>query len=284
MIPIDATKEYAQGRFGVWPEDADADGALRETASALDNVVNVWIDVRTHYRRTMLDLTQTPYGRVKAAAKYIDSKTAQAFTRLDKATESVKRELSELEKKHTPKLGNVGEMMMESEVRAFLRSLPEYHLVGKLGEAAMVGDIVTLRAALFAPPILLPIPESVREIVTEGFARATDPEGFERRGLLGKALAAIQKSGTALIVETSKLIPSQIRKADAHDVNAANRAERLADAERVLAQAESGDGPVIYPGKGPGLYSAPLPDLPPLRPASRTPEPEPVGEPEGAEA
>jgi hypothetical protein len=88
----------------------------------------------------------------------------------------------------------------------------------------MKGDIVTLRAALFALPILLPIAGSVRETVAEGFARATDPEGFNRRGLLAKALAAIQKSGTALIVETSKLIPSRIRTADAHDVNAAKQA------------------------------------------------------------
>jgi len=63
VIPLEATKEYAQGRFGVWPEDADADGVLRETARALDNVVSVWCDVRTAYRRTMLDLTQTPFGR-----------------------------------------------------------------------------------------------------------------------------------------------------------------------------------------------------------------------------
>jgi hypothetical protein len=247
-------------------------GALWETARALDNVVNVWIDVRTHYHRTMLDLTQTPYGRVKAAAKYVDSKTAEAFTRLDKATESVKRELFELEKKHTLKLGSVAEIMMESEVRAFLRSLPEYHLVGKLGEAAMVGDIVTLRAALFAPPILLPIPESVRETVTEGFAQATDPEGFERRGLLAKALAAIQKSGTALMEETNKLIPPRIARADAHDVNAAKQAERLVETERVRSQVDSGE-PVIFSGKGAGLYSAPLPDLPQLRPAARKPEP-----------
>ena len=147
----------------------------------------------------------------------------------------------------------------------------------------MMGDIVTLRAALFAPPILLPLAESVRETVAEGFARATDPEGFNRRGLLAKALAAIEKSGQALIVETSKLIPSQIRKADAHDVNAANRAERLTDLERVLAQAESGDGPVIYPGKGPGLYSAPFPDLPPLRSATHAPASEQIEKP-GVEA
>jgi hypothetical protein len=139
---------------------------------------------------------------------------------------------------------------------------------------------VALRAALFAPPTLLPILESVRETVAEGFARTTDPEGFERRGLLGKALAAIEKSGQALIMETSKLIPSRIRKADAHDVNAANQAERLAELERVRSQAESGDGPVIYPGKGPGLYSAPLPDLPPPRPAARASKPESVEEPE----
>jgi hypothetical protein len=270
MIPLEATKEYAQGRFRVWPEDADADGVLRETARALDNVVSVWCDVRTAYRRLMLDLTQTPFGRARAAAKYIDSKTEKALSQLDTAKDSVKRELSELEKKHAPKLGNVPETMMEVEVRSYLRSLPEYQLVGALAEAAMVGDIAALRA------ILLAIPESVRETVAEGFARATDPEGFNRRGLLAKALAAIEKSGQALIVETSKLIPSQIRKADAHDVNAANRAERLTDLERVLAQAESGDGPVIYPGKGPGLYSAPLPDLPSLRPAVRTPEFEPL--------
>jgi hypothetical protein len=55
----------------------------------------------------------------------------------------------------------------------------------------MAGDIVTLWAALLAPPILLQIAVSVRETVAEGFARATDPEGFEGRGLLAKALAAI---------------------------------------------------------------------------------------------
>jgi hypothetical protein len=102
---------------------------------------------------------------------------------------------------------------------------------------------------LFAPPILLPIAESVRETVAEEFARVTDPEGFKRRGLLAKALNAIQKSGTTLIEETNKLIPPRIAKAGAHDVNAANQAERLADTERVRAQAESGNGPVIFPDK-----------------------------------
>jgi hypothetical protein len=191
------------------------------------------------------------------------------------------REFSELEKRHTPKLGNVAETMMESGVRAFLRSLPEHHLAEKLGEAAMVGDIVTLRAALFAPPILLPMVASVRETVAEGFARATDPEGFERRGLLMKALAVIKKSGTALIEETNKLIPPRVARADAHDVNAAKQAERLADAERVRAQAESGNGPVILSGKGPGLYSAPLQGVTPLRPVPyHVPDSEPMEKPE----
>lgn len=120
--------------------------------------------------------------------------------------------------------------------------------------------------------------------MTEGFAQATDPEGFERRGLLTKALAAIQKSGTALMEETNKLIPPRIARADAHDVNAAKQAERLADAERVRDQADSGNGPVIFSGKGAGLYSAPLPDLSPLRPAVRTPEPKTIAESEDVEA
>lgn len=52
--------------------------------------------------------------------KYIDSKTEKALSQFDTAKGSVKRELSELEWKHTPKLGTVAEPMIESEVRAFL--------------------------------------------------------------------------------------------------------------------------------------------------------------------
>jgi hypothetical protein len=107
-----------------------------------------------------------------------------------------------------------------------------------------------------------------------------DPDGFNRRGLLAKALAAIQKSGTALIVETNKLIPPHIAKAGAHDVNAAKQAERLTEAERVRSQVDSGE-PVIFSGKGAGLYTAPLPDPPPLRPVARIPEPEPLDESQG---
>lgn len=101
--------------------------------------------------------------------------------------------------------------------------------------------------------------------MAEGFARATDPEGFERRGHLTKALAAIKKSGIALMEEANKLIPPRIARADAHDVDAAKQAEWLAETERVRTQADSGEGSIIFSGKGAGLYSAPLPDLPPLR-------------------
>lgn len=52
--------------------------------------------------------------------------------------------------------------------------LPEHQLAEKLGEAAMVDDVVTLLAALLAPPILLLISEEVWGTVAEGFARATD--------------------------------------------------------------------------------------------------------------
>src|SRR4029079_5055295 len=101
--------------------------------------------------------------------------------------------------------------------------------------------------------------------VAEGFTGAKAPERVNRRCLLTKALAAIKKSGTALMEETNKLIPPRIARAPAHDVNAAKQAERLVDTERVRSQVDSGE-PVIFSGKGAGLYSAPLPDLPPLRP------------------
>lgn len=46
--------------------------------------------------------------------------------------------------------------------------------------------------------------------------------------------------------ETNKLIPPRIARADAHD---AKQAEQLTAMERVRAQAESGNGPVIHLGK-----------------------------------
>lgn len=135
-------------------------------------------------------------------------------------------------------------------------------------------DVLRRRAALFAPPTLLPITESIRETVAEGFARVTDPEGFERRGLLTKALAAIKKRGNRSDRGDEQARPSPHRTGGRHDVTAAKPAERLANTERVRDQAESGNGPVIYPGKGPGLYSATLLDLP----APRAAEPEPIEE------
>jgi hypothetical protein len=74
--------------------------------------------------------------------------------------------------------------------------------------------------------------------------------------------------GTALVEETNKLIPPRIARADVHDVNAAKQAERLEETERVRSQVDSGK-PVIFSGKEAGLYSAPLPELPPLRAGSR---------------
>lgn len=254
MFVIDASKEYAQGRFGVWPEDADCDGALRETAGALDNVVNVWADIRTHYRRTMLDLTMPAYGRAKAVAKYMRPKVDAALSRLDKAAASVKRELAELEKKHAPKPGNLSETMLEGEVRAYLRTLPEHELVMKLGEAATLGDVVTLRAALLAPPILLTIPEPVRETVETAYAQAMDPEGFERRGLLEKAAAMIARSARALIEETARLMPSGVATADVHDQTAAARAERLVKLEQQRAAVDAPlDEPVSIPPLSAGM-------------------------------
>lgn len=101
------------------------------------------------------------------------------------------------------------------------------------------------------------------ETGAEEFARATDPEGFNRRGLLEKAPAAIQKSGRALMEEMSKLIPARIAKAGEHDVNAANQAERLADTERVRAQAESGNGTGHLPRQETGLVFRSAPRSPP---------------------
>jgi hypothetical protein len=237
--PLDAQDDYARVRFGVWPEDADEDGALGEVAKALDATIAAWSDVRTAYRAKLLDLTATPYGRVKAAASYMAPKVTAALARLDRVNASVKRELASLDGKHIPKLGTVAETMVEGEVRGYLRGLPEGGLMAKLAEAAAIGDTVTLRAALLAPPALLMIPEGARETVEQGYARAIDPEGFARRELLERAVVMIQHSGTALIAEKEKLIPGWIAQAEPHDQRAADTAQRLVERETARAVAES---------------------------------------------
>ena len=99
MIPVEATKEWALVRYGAWPEDLDSDGALRETENALAHVVNNWIEIRLTYRKVMLDLTRTPFGRAKEMAKIMQSRVDSVLSRLDKARGSVSRELSDLTKK-----------------------------------------------------------------------------------------------------------------------------------------------------------------------------------------
>jgi hypothetical protein len=236
---IEIQKEWAQFQFGAWPEDLDCDGALKETAGALDNVVSTWIDLRTRYRDTMTDLTMTPFGRVKTAAKYAESRFQTALSRLDKARQSVQRELSELDRKHTPKLGNTSETMLEGEVRAYLRTLPEIEITGKLLEAIEAGDLVTLRAVLLAPAALLSVPEHVLVEVKTAYARTLDPEGFERRELLDKALSMIERSGRKFMGEVHNLLPPSLASAPPNDKGAAARAEKLADAEFQRAQTES---------------------------------------------
>ncbi|HEV7509207.1 MAG TPA: hypothetical protein VGS07_30305 [Thermoanaerobaculia bacterium] len=237
--PLDAQDAFARARFGVWPENADRDGVLGEVDKALDATIATWADVRTAYRSKLLDLTATPYGRVKAAATYMTPKVGAAFSRLDRVTASIKRELSALDAKHKPKLGGIAETMMETEVRSYLRRLPESSLMSKLMEAVAQGDTVTLRAALLAPPTLLTIPEGLRMVMEDGYARSVDPGGFAHRELLERAAALVQRSGTALIEETQKLLPGWIEQAQAHDQRAAGVAQRLVERETAMAVVES---------------------------------------------
>jgi hypothetical protein len=236
---IEIQKEWAQFQFGAWPEDLDRDGALKETAGALDNVVSTWIDLRQRYHAVMTDLTMTPFGRVKTAGKYAESQFQAALSRLDKARQSVHRELSELDRKHTPKLGNTSETMVEGEVRTYLRGLPDTEMTKKLLEAIAGGDLVTLRAVLLAPPVLLSIPEHVLTEVKTAYARTFDHEGFERRELLEKALSMIDRSGRNFMREIHNLLPPSLVNAPSNDKGAAKRAETLAEAEFKRAQTES---------------------------------------------
>jgi hypothetical protein len=109
----------------------------------------------------------------------------------------------------------------------------------KLLEAIAGGDLVALRAVLLASPVLLSIPAHVLTEIKTAYARTLDPEGFERRELLDKALALLERSGRKFMGEVHSLLPPSLVNAPSNNKGAAARAEKLADAEFKRAQTES---------------------------------------------
>jgi hypothetical protein len=91
--------------------------------------------------------------------------------------------------------------------------------------------------AVASSRVLFTLPEEAREVIEDAYARTVAPEGFERRGLLDKAAALIERSARVFMEETTRLMPPGIAKASPHDQTAAARAERLAQQEQQRAEA-----------------------------------------------
>ncbi|MEA2562256.1 MAG: hypothetical protein QOH06_3760 [Acidobacteriota bacterium] len=239
MRPLDAEDAIVDMLVGVFPEQWERDGALGETAAALTLARGAWASLRTAYRTTMTDLTLTPFARAKATFRDIENKLDSVFKKLDKALQSITAELAELDNKHRPKKpGSFSDALLDGEIRGYLSGLPEPQMVSRLSEAAQQGDLTALRAALLAPPILIRVPDYLKETLLTAYAKAIDPEGFERREKLVKAAKLVQKAAQALMVNSAKLVPGGIGKAAAHDKRAAEAAEKLCKAEEELALRE----------------------------------------------
>ena len=238
MKPLDIQSAYTDAHFGVWPEELPRDGTLNGLASALEGVVATWCRIRTKYREDLLDLESMPLARFKRSYKYASKELEAALQRVDRAYDAAQSELKELTRKHTPKAGSIADSLLENEVRAYLRSLDEHERLAELQKAAQTGDVVALRAAILAPPILLPLSEDVRDLLQAGYASAMDPEGVSRAQQLQEGIRRAHRAAQALMAQVHTLLPHRVGEAASSDRRAAEEAERFAEKEGKLAMAE----------------------------------------------
>jgi hypothetical protein len=234
----DVQPDFTNGQFGVWPEELPREGVLSGLATALEGVVEAWCRIRTQYREDLLNLESMPLARFKSAYRYAAKELDSVLKRVDRAYQAAQTELKELTRKHTPKSGGIAETIVEGEVRAHLRTLDEPARLAVLHQAAQTGDVVTLRAAILAPPILLPVSEEIRGLLQAGYASATDPEGVARVQQLQEGMRRTRRAAEALMVQVNALLPHRVGEAASLDRRAAEEAERFADREGKLAIAE----------------------------------------------
>jgi hypothetical protein len=138
-----------------------------------------------------------PLARFKRAYKYASKELEAALQRVDRAYQAAQSELKELTRKHKPKAGAIADTILEGEVRTYLWGLDELERIAELQKAANTGDVVTLRAAILAPPILLPLPEDVRDLLQAGYAKATDPKGVARARELQEGIERTLQGGAS---------------------------------------------------------------------------------------
>lgn len=238
MKPLDVQTAFTDVHFGVWPEELPRDGALNSLATALEGVVEAWCRIRTRYREDLLDLESMPLARFKRAYRFAAKELETALQRADRAYQAAQSELKELTRKHTPKAGGIADTILEGEVRAYLRGVDEPERLAILHQAVQTGDLVTLRAAILAPPILLPLSEDVREMLQAGYASATDPEGVARVQQLQEGISRTRRAAEALMAQVNVLLPHRVGEAASSDRRAAEEAERFAEKEGKLAIAE----------------------------------------------
>jgi hypothetical protein len=238
MKPLDIQPAFTDAHFGIWPEELPRDGVLSGLATTLEAIAETWCRIRTRYREDLLDLESMPLARFKRSYKYASKELETALQRVDRANQAAQSELKELTRKHTPKAGGIADTILEGEVRAYLRSLDELERVAVLHQAAQTGDFVTLRAAILAPPVLLPLSQEVREMLRAGYASATDPEGVERVQQLQEGVKRTTRAAQALMAQVNALMPHRIGGAASSDRHAAEEAERLAEQEGKLAMVE----------------------------------------------
>lgn len=195
---------YMRLAFGELPEQC-GDHALH----VHDKTLRAWVDIYQTHARLMADGTKTSLARQEASAAHARRVMKEALdsangmigeyaTLMDKASADVRRA--------TAPPTSMGEAMIDSELRAYVRGLPSDERVKVTRQAAAENDWTLLRAVASAPALLSGLEPELHQQRFAEYAKRVAPKAFGDMETARAGVEALTKATQELQWHANHLI------------------------------------------------------------------------------
>ncbi|MFC3078202.1 hypothetical protein ACFODL_08910 [Phenylobacterium terrae] len=180
------------------------DPAIEAAASALTVARSQAMAIADLASRLDADPSRTSAARaleLRRAALRAGERAAEA---LDRARSVAQTERAELDAATSAPPIPPGAGALESEVRAALRAMPAGERAKALAAAISAGESLIAGAVLRAPGLLSGLSADELELHRANYRRLHHPGAADRLDRVGRALAALDRAGEALVSFTAK--------------------------------------------------------------------------------
>jgi hypothetical protein len=188
-------------------------------------ISGVWGQTIEGVKRIGDDTTKTAGAQLKLQADYATSKMTPALAKLDgmKARLQEAHKLARDDLHSTVDRGklHIADVHLDSETRAYSRSLPSEKRPSVIGNAIKTFDIETLRAIASAPAMLSGLTEQERDFARDSLFKMLKPDAFAREKSLGDAIKFAEDFDRQIRQSVADLVDfdlaSQITKRSVHE-------------------------------------------------------------------